>query len=145
MRSVGPRSAGPWLAVLTLTAAGLAAAIGYGLTAPKRYRATAQLLVAPVAVNDPTFTGLDVLRDTAGRRTAAADAVALLRSPQVADDVRARLGLPRSRASLLAALHAHVVDSSDVVPVTVEDTAAVGAAHLANASPDAPLHHRTPP
>src|SRR5260221_4966422 len=143
MRSIVPRSAGPWLAVLTLTAAGLAAAVGYGLTAPKRYRATAQLLVAPVAMNDPTFTGLDVLRDTGGRRTAAADAVALLRSPQVADDVRAGLGLARSRDSLLAALHAHVADSSDVVAVTVEDTSAVGAAQLANAFADALVKQRT--
>ena len=31
----------PWLILLTFTAAGAAAAAGYGLTAPKRYRATA--------------------------------------------------------------------------------------------------------
>jgi capsular polysaccharide biosynthesis protein len=143
MRSIVPRSAGPWLAVLTLTAAGTAAAVGYGLTAPKRYRATAQLLVSPVSVSDPTFTGLDVLRDTGGRRTAAASAAALLRSPQVADEVRAQLGLPRSRDSLLAALHAQVVDSSDVVAVTVEDTSAAGAAQLANAFADALVKQRT--
>jgi len=143
MRSVVPRSAGPWLVVVTLTAAGAAAAVGYGLTAPKRYRATAQLLVSPVAVSDPTFTGLDVLRDTGGGRTAAASAAALLRSPQVADAVRAQLGLQRSRDSLLAALHARVVDSSDVVAVTVEDTSAAGAAQLANAFADAVVKERT--
>ena len=48
----------PWLLVLTLTAAGAAAALGYGLTAPKQYRATAQLLVSPVSAADPTFAGL---------------------------------------------------------------------------------------
>ena len=143
MRSIVPRSAAPWLAVVTLTAAGAAAAVGYGLTAPKRYRATAQLLVSPVAVSDPTFTGLDVLRDTSGRRTAAASAAALLRSPQVADAVRAQLGLPRSRDSLLAALHAQVVDSSDVVAVTVEDTLPSEAAQLANAFADALVKQRT--
>jgi capsular polysaccharide biosynthesis protein len=143
MRTIVPRSAGPWLVVVTLTAAGAAAAVGYGLTAPKRYRATAQLLVAPVSVNDPTFMGLDVLRDTGGRRTAAATAAALLRSPQVADEVRAQLGLPRSRDSLLAALHPRVVDSSDVVAVTVQDTSAAGAAQLANAFADALVKHRT--
>ena len=42
--------------------AGAAAAAGYGLTAPKRYRATAQLLVAPVSPGDPTFAGIGVLR-----------------------------------------------------------------------------------
>jgi len=134
---------GPWLAVLTLTAAGAAAAVGYGLTAPKRYRATAQLLVSPVSVNDPTFTGLDVLRDSGGKRTAAASAAALIRSPQVADVVRADLGLARSRDSLLHALDAHVVDSSDVVGVTVEDTSAAGAAQLANAFADGLVKQRT--
>jgi hypothetical protein len=117
--------------------------MGYGLTAPKRYRAAAQLLVSPVSVNDPTFTGLDVLRDSGGRRTAAASAAALLRSPQVADVVRADLGLARSRDSLQQVLDTHVVDSSDVVAVTVEDTSAAGAAQLANAFADALVKQRT--
>jgi hypothetical protein len=143
VRSIVPRSAGPWLAVLTLTAAGTAAAVGFGLTAPKRYRATAQLLVSPVSVSDPNFTGLDVLRDTGGKRTAAASAAALLRSPQVADVVRADLGLARSRDSLSKSLDAHVVDSSDVVAVTVEDTSAAGAAQLANAFADGLVKQRT--
>ena len=137
------RFVGPWLLVITLVAAGTAAALGYGLTAPKRYRATAQLLVSPVSVTDPTFNGLDVLRDSGGKQTAAASAAALLRSPQVADEVRADLGLARSRDSLLHALDAHVVDSSDVVGVTIEDTSAAGSAQLANAFADALVKQRT--
>src|SRR5437868_4200880 len=97
----------PWLAVLTLTAAGAAAAAGYALTAPKRYRATAQLLVAPVSPSDPTFAGLGVLRDTGGKRTAAASVAELLRGPQVVDATAASLALRRSHASLLHALDAH--------------------------------------
>ena len=90
----------PWLAVLTLTAAGVAAAAGYGLTAPKRYRATAQILVAPVSPSDPTFAGIGVLRDTGGRRTAAASVAALVRTPQIVDAAAAQLGLKRSRDSV---------------------------------------------
>jgi uncharacterized protein involved in exopolysaccharide biosynthesis len=131
------------LAVLTLTAAGAAAAAGYGLTAPKRYRATAQLLVAPVSPGDPTFAGLGVLRDTGGKQTAAADVAALLRAPQIADAVAAQLALKRSRASLQHALHAHVVDSSDVVAVTAEDTSAAGAAQLANTFANALITQRS--
>src|SRR5207245_7477434 len=133
----------PWLAVLTLTAAGAAAAAGYGLTAPKRYRATAQLLVAPVSPSDQTFAGIGVLRDTGGKQTAAADVAALLRAPQIADAVAAQLALKRSRASLLNALHAHVVDSSDVVAVTAEDTSADGAAQLANTFANALITQRS--
>src|SRR2546430_12199792 len=56
-----------------------------------------------------------------GRRTAAASAAALVRGPLVADAVRALLGLRRSRDSLLGALDAHVVDSSNVVAVRSEE------------------------
>src|SRR5579862_2152683 len=143
MRSVVPRSAVPLLALVTLTAAGAAAAAGYGLTAPKRYRATAELLVAPVPASDPTFTGLGVLADSGGRRTAAESAAALVGSPQVADAVRAQLGLTRSRDSLLSELDAHVIGTSDVVAVTIEDTSANGAAQLANAFAAALVSQRT--
>jgi hypothetical protein len=141
--SLNRRGSGPWLAVVTLTAAGAAAAAGYALTAPKHYRATAQLLVSPVPARDTTFTGIDVLRDTGGKRTAAASAAALVRAPLVADAVRALLGLRRSRDSLLDALDAHVVDASDVVAITVEDTSATGAAQLANAFADTLVNERT--
>ena len=131
------------LIVVVCTAAGAAAAAGYGLTAPKRYRATTQLLVAPVSPSDPTFAGLDVLRDTGGKRTAAADVAALLRGPQLADAVAASLGLRRSRSSLQHALHAHVVDSSDVVDVTAQDATPTGAAELANSFASALISQRS--
>jgi hypothetical protein len=132
-----------WLPVIVCIAAGAAAAAGYGLTAPKRYRATAQLLVAPVSPGDTTFAGLGVLRDTGGKQTAAADVAALLRAPQIADAVAAQLALKRSRASLQHALHAHVVDSSDVVAVTADDTSAAGAAQLANTFANALITQRS--
>src|SRR4051794_469662 len=133
----------PWLAVLTLTAAGVAAAGGYGLTAPKRYRATAQILVAPVSPSDPTFAGIGVLRDTGGRRTAAASVAALVRAPQIVDAAAAQLGLKRSRASLFEALDAQVVDRSDVVAVIAEAASAGGAAQLANTFANALIAQRS--
>jgi hypothetical protein len=133
----------PWLLVATLTAAGAAAAAGYGLTAPKRYRATAAILVSPVSADDPTFAGLGLLRDASGRRTAAASAAALVPTPQVADAVRAQLGLRRSSASLLHDVHADVAPQSDVVRVTGEGGTGVGAAQLANGFVDALIAQRT--
>lgn len=133
----------PWLLVATLTAAGAAAAAGYGLTAPKRYTANAKLLVAPISANDSTFAGLDVLRDAAGKRTAAENAAVLVRSPQVADAVRSQLGLRRSRESLLGDVQAHVVGTSEIVEVDVEDTSAASAAQLANGFVDALIAQRT--
>ena len=134
---------GRWLPVVALTAVGAAAAAGYAYTAADRYRATAQLIVSPVSASDPTYLGLGLLRDTGGKRTAAASAAVLLRSAQVADAVRTELGLTRSRDSLLSALHAHAVGSSDIVDVTVEDTSAIHAAQLANAFANAVVSQRT--
>jgi hypothetical protein len=128
--------------VATLTAAGAAAALGYGLTAPKEYRATALMLVSPVSASDSSLAGLDLFRDAAGRRTAAESAAALVETPQVADAVRAQLGLRRSRESLLAAISTDVVDGSDVVEVRAADASAASAAQLANAFVDALIAQR---
>jgi uncharacterized protein involved in exopolysaccharide biosynthesis len=133
----------PLLAFLTLTAAGAAAAAGYALSAPEQYRATAHLLVAPVSPSDPTFAGIGVLRDTGGKRTAAASAAALLRSDAIVDAAAASLPVRRSRSSLLHALDADVVDSSDVVAVTATDSAPAGAAQLANTFATALVSQRT--
>jgi capsular polysaccharide biosynthesis protein len=143
VRTLFPRSAVPWLLIVTLAAAGAAAAAGYGLTAPKRYRATALLLVSPVPASDTTFVGLDLLRDVGGKRTAAASAAVMLSSPEVVAAVKAQLGLPRSPEAVLAALHATVIGGSDVVAVTAEDTSANGAAQLANAFAGTLVSQRT--
>ncbi|HZT45711.1 MAG TPA: hypothetical protein VFA24_05980 [Gaiellaceae bacterium] len=129
--------------VATLAAAGAAAAAGYSLTAPKRYRATAELMVSPVPAADSTYAGIDVLRDGSGKRTAVETAAVLVRSPLVADAVRALVGSRRSRESLLHALDAHVVGASNVVAVTVEDTSPDGAAQLANAFVDTLINQRS--
>jgi capsular polysaccharide biosynthesis protein len=142
----GPWALGRWapLVILaTFAAAGAAAAAGYALTAPHRYRATAQLIVSPVPAGDATFNGIDVLRDTGGKRTAAASAAALVRTPLVADAVRALLGLHRSRDALLNAIHVRVAPGSDVVEVTAEDTSSEGAAQLANAFVDTLVNQRS--
>jgi len=137
------RLLGRWLPVAALTVVGAAAAAVFAYTAANRYDATSQLIVSPVSASDPTYLGLGLLRDTGGKRTAAASAAVLLRSPQVADAVRTQLGLTRSRDSLLAALHAHAAAGSDIVDVTVRDTSAVRAAQLANAFASALVAQRT--
>jgi capsular polysaccharide biosynthesis protein len=126
----------PVLLAATLTIAGAAAAAGYSLTAPKRYDATAKLLVTPVSAADPTFAGFDLLRD-------AQTAASLVRTPEVATAVKTQLGLSRSVSSLLADVETHVESGSNVVDVTAEDTGAVSAAQVANAFVDALIAQRT--
>ncbi|HTO26843.1 MAG TPA: hypothetical protein VMJ49_13130, partial [Gaiellaceae bacterium] len=143
MRLTSLRTLGLLGLVAALTVAGAAAAAGYAFLGAKRYDATAHLIVSPVSPTDPTYFGLGLLRDTSGKRTAAASAAVLLRSPQVADAVRTQLGLSESRDSLLSKVHASVVAASDVVAVTVRDSSAVRAAQLANAFAGALVSQRT--
>lgn len=142
MVPVGTPAARAWFLALTLTAIGAAAAAGYALTAPAQYRATAEILVTPVPAADPVYAGLGLLDETSGRRSAAATAAVLVRSPQVADAVRAQLGVRGSSAALLDELDTQPVGSSDVVSVTVEDSSPASAAELANAFVDAFLAQR---
>jgi len=143
VRKLVSRSVLPWVIVVTLAAIGAAAAAGYGLTAPKRYKATALLLVSPVPSSDTTFIGIDVLRDVGGKRTAAASAAAMLSSPQVVSAVKEQLGLTRSPDAVLSEVHPAVVGASDVVAVNAEDTSATGAAQLANAFATTLVSQRT--
>jgi capsular polysaccharide biosynthesis protein len=143
VRFTSPRSLGLIGLVAALTVAGAAAAAGYAFLGTKRYDATAHLIVSPVSPTDPTYFGLGLLRDTNGKRTAAATAAVLLRSPQVADAVRTQLGLTESRDTLLSKVSATVVGGSDVVAVTAGDSSAVRAAQLANAFAGALVSQRT--
>ena len=117
----------------------------YGLAGPKDYSATAEVLVTPLPVGDTTFTGMDLFRETTTRRTgtAAANAAALLRSPKIADAVLGQLALKRSRESLLGQIHTHVVGSSNVVDVSVDDSNAGIAAQIANAFVSVLVSQRT--
>src|SRR5262249_50811201 len=130
---------GPWLLVPLLCALGVGIAISYSLSVQIRYRATATVLASPVAADDPTFLGIDVLKDSGGRQQAAATAATLVTTPEVADAVLVRLGLERSRSSLLGSISARPVGRSSAVAVTATDADPARAAQLANAFVDATI------
>lgn len=131
-----------WLLILTLGAAAAGAVAAYSFTAAKHYEATATLVVSPVAVSDATFLGIDVLRESQ-RRAAAETAAALIRSPEVAETARVRLGLRRTASGLLDDVSTDVVGASDAVTVTATDTSPARAAQIANAFVDAFVSSRT--
>jgi hypothetical protein len=115
----------------------------YAAVGPKDYQATAQVLVTPLPASDTTFTGMDLFRDSGGRRTGAASAAALLHSPTIADSVLGQLALKRSREALLGQLHTNPVGNSNVVDVTVDDSNAGRAAQIANAFVSVLISQRT--
>ena len=104
------------LAVAALVAVAALGAWAYCATADKRYDARAELLVSPVAANDATFAGIELLRDSGDPRRALQTVARLVRAPEVAEAVRLELGTQESRARLLESVSAHPVHGSDPWP-----------------------------
>ena len=120
-------------AIVALAAVAAGAAAVYCLTATKRYEARAELLVSPLPANDKTFDGFGLSREGG----AAAETVArLVRTPEVAEAVRAQLGLRGSVSS-------HRVDGSQLVAVVGKASSPARAAQLANGFADALVAERT--
>ncbi|HUJ66669.1 MAG TPA: polysaccharide biosynthesis tyrosine autokinase [Acidimicrobiales bacterium] len=112
-----------WVIVCTLV--GVVGGLAYGLTAPKEYSATAQLLVQPqngsvsLGASQPTITPTDVATE-----------LQLLGSAPVVNAVKARLHL-----SQLTAKSAEV-GQTDVISLTATDRRAEQAARIANTYAD---------
>lgn len=52
-----------WLLIASLVTLAVAAAAAYSFTAEERYESYADVLVTPVAADDPTFIGFSLLRE----------------------------------------------------------------------------------
>src|SRR5919199_6730517 len=132
----------PWLdrvrrrapAIVALAAVVAGAAAVYSFTATKRYEARAELLVSPLPAGDRTFEGLGLPRGAPG--AAAETAARLVRTPEIAEAVRAQLGLRGSVSS-------YRVDGSQLVAVVGKASSPARAAQLANGFAGALVVERT--
>jgi capsular polysaccharide biosynthesis protein len=129
----------PFIALTVIAA--LIAAFGYSSLAGKRYQASADILVSPVSNDDAAFTGLPVIRESVESRSVVTVA-RLLRSPQVADDVRRRLGLDLPREELLEQVEVRPQEQSNIVTVVAEASTPAEAARIANGFADALIAQR---
>jgi capsular polysaccharide biosynthesis protein len=105
----------------------------WALTAPTRYVARAQVLLTPIAAGDHTYDGFSVLRESSDAGRAARTAALLFATPQVAEGVRAQLGLDQSAASLLKSVKVTATPSRNLVTVAASAAGPQRAADLANA------------
>ena len=119
----------PFIALTVLLA--LLAAFAYTSLAGKRYEASVDILVSPVSNDDVAFTGLPVIRESVESRSVVTVA-RMLRSPQVADDVRERLGLELDRKALLEKVEVRPQEQSNIVTVVAEGETPAEAAQIAN-------------
>ena len=135
------RRRAPGIVALAALAAGVAAV--YSFTASKRYEARTELLVSPLPARDTTFAGFGLPRADGAPGAAAETAARLVRTPEVAETVRAQLGLRGSRDEVLRSVSSHRVDGSQLVAVVGKASTPARAAQIANAFADGLVAART--
>jgi capsular exopolysaccharide synthesis family protein len=109
----------------------VATAAVYSLTAPKRYKASADLLVTPIAANDETFVGISVLRETTQSRSVVT-AARLIKTAAVANGVKKKLGLQLSTGRILGDIEVKPQEQSNIVTIVATAGSPSTAANLAN-------------
>ena len=135
---------GHLLLIVALVVLAVAAAATYSLTASKRYEAEADLVVTPLSSNDETFVGIPSLLRDNGRGRAIATAARFVRSPQVADEVKNRVGTSRStRQALLDSITVRPVSQSNILTIVGKSSDPARAAQIANAFADATVGQRS--
>jgi tyrosine-protein kinase len=120
-----------WLLILTLVVVAVGSAAAYSYTAAKRYKAEADLLVAPQS--DPIYAGLPVIRESNGLTSGVLTAARLIKTPQVAERVRQRHGFNLGRDALLGSISVSPLSQSNIITITSTAPSAQRAADIANA------------
>jgi capsular exopolysaccharide synthesis family protein len=132
-----------WKLVLIVTLAAVAGSIAWVSLRTSDYEATAQLLVTPVAVDDTTFEGVDVLRgDTSDATRTVQTAAALIESPEAAGATARRVGRGQSRESVAAAVEVATRGETNILAIKGTASDPRLAADLANSYASTALAQR---
>ena len=118
------------IALVTLTTTLMAAA--YLAVATEQYRAEADLLVIPASRDDTALNSLPLIRESSDPTRDVETASRLVTSRNVAEAVKADLGLDQSADSLRAQVSAEPVAQSNIVAVTATADSPDLARDLAN-------------
>lgn len=130
-----------WLVLVAFVAAGLVAAFAYTSVAPKTYTAQSNLLVTPVAEDDPNLIGLPLVRDTADPTADVLTVAQLVTSPDVSARVASQLG--GNPNALVSNVSASPVTQSQIIAVQATASSAARATTLANAFARQTVQFRT--
>jgi capsular exopolysaccharide synthesis family protein len=131
-----------WPFIIGSVGLAVLAALLYLATADDRYEAHADILVTPVAINDTTFVGLPVIRES-GEGRGVLTAARLVETPQVADAARKQLRVRATREELFGSVHVEPQAQSNIVTITAEGGTAKQAAAVANAFAAGVIAERT--
>jgi capsular exopolysaccharide synthesis family protein len=125
------------IAFIVLVAVG--ASTLYSLTATKRYEASADVLVTPIAANDETFVGFSLLREGIEQARSVVTAARIVESPEIVAIVDEQLDLAGSDAFI----DVEPLGQSNIVTITATAPDPELAAEIANAFADVLVADRT--
>ncbi len=136
----GARRFRPWMLVLVTTVVAIAAAAVYAGARSVHYEATTNVLVSPLASEDPTFQGLPLIRESSDGSRPVQTAAGLLSGPSIARLTAAPLGWTTSEVE--EAVTVQPRGESNIVAITSSTESADEAARLANLYARVGLEHR---
>ena len=113
----------------------------YALTQPKRYEATARVVVQPVSPANSTFTGIDLLRASGDTARDLGTAARFFDTPDVVSAAAARLSL--SASALRRSLDVRPLAGSNVLLVVGKASNQQAAAQIANGIVQEAISQRT--
>jgi capsular exopolysaccharide synthesis family protein len=117
----------------------LGASTLYSLTATKRYEASSDVLVTPIAASDETFVGFSLLREGIEQARSVVTAARIVSSPEIVERVDEELGLGGSNAFI----DVEPLGQSNIVTITATAPDPEQAAEIANAYATATVEERT--
>ncbi|MHB8643015.1 MAG: Wzz/FepE/Etk N-terminal domain-containing protein [Gaiellaceae bacterium] len=118
------------LAALVFVVLAAGVSVAYSFLAPKRYEATARVVVHPVPANDDTLTGVDVLRDNSDESRTLATAAGYFETPDVLRQAAITLGMSQSK--LAGSIDVHPLSGANVLLIVGKASNATRAAQIAN-------------
>jgi uncharacterized protein involved in exopolysaccharide biosynthesis len=128
------------LATLFVVAVAAASSV-YALRTPKRYEATARVVVQTIPPGDTTFTGIDVLRATGDTSRDLGTAAHFFDTPEVVSATATRLSL--SPAKLSRSLDVRPLAGSNVLLIVGKASSPGPAAQIANGIVQEAIAQRT--
>jgi capsular exopolysaccharide synthesis family protein len=121
-----------WWLITAMTVLAVLAALAYVATAPKQYRAEADILITPVSNSESSNTGLGLITESNDPTQTVSTAARLISTPAVAEMTKTHLGLSGSAQALLSDVSVEPIAQSSLVSVQAQRGSPAGAALVAN-------------
>jgi capsular exopolysaccharide synthesis family protein len=131
-----------WPLVAVLAAVAVAGSVLLILTDSRKYEARAEILATPVEGTDPSYFGIDLLRDSGDPARTVLTAASVLQSPGAAELTARRMGPGWDRERVLAATRIEPQGQSSVLAVIATADKGWVAARLANTFAESALARR---